>query len=198
MSSLWSRQSAGDATRITPAGILPGSGMGFAPWRGMDVAEPAPRATPHETAFREGFAEGRAQALAEFEEQRQALATLAANLSACRADPPEALAEVLFETVSRLVAQVVGEIQVSEALIRDRVETVARLIAEQGGPARMRLHPNDIALLGNGTFDFALVPDPTLLSGEVIVETASGWIEHGAEVGIERLRQALDQLSVLS
>jgi flagellar assembly protein FliH len=193
MSSLWL-----SAERVTPAAMAAGPLAGFAPWRGGDAGGAPIRLDPREIGFRGGVAEGRAQALAEFEEQRLALVTLAENLASCRADAPDALAEVLFETVSRLVAQVVSEIEVSEALIRDRVDTVAQLIAEQGGPARMRLHPTDIALLGPGSFDFVLVPDPTLPRGEVIVETASGWIEHGADVGIERLRHVLDQLSVLS
>jgi flagellar assembly protein FliH len=193
MSSLWS-----SAERVTPAAMASGPLAGFAPWRGGHVDTAPIRLDPREIAFREGVAEGRAQALAEFAEQRESLVALAQNLAACRPEAPEVLAEVLLETVSRLVAQVVGDIEVSETLIRDRVDTVAKLIAEQGGPARMRLHPSDIALLGRDTFDFALVPDATLMPGDVIVETASGWIEHGAEVGIERLRHALDQLAVLS
>lgn len=193
LAALWS-----GAERVSPAAMAAGPLAGFAPWRGGD-AEPEPvRADPRETRYLEGIAEGRAQALAELEEQRLALAELARNIAACRPEAPEALAEVLYEAVGRLVAQVVGDIEVGETLIRERVQTVAKLIAEQAGPARMRLHPNDIALLGDTSFDFALIPDATLLPGSVIVETASGWIEHGAEAGIERLRHTLDQLSVLS
>lgn len=197
MSSLWSRQSAGDATRITPAGILSSGGIGFAPWRGMAAGVPsAPPATQHETGYREGFAEGRAQALAEFEEQRMGLVSLAENLAAARADPPEMLASVLSEVVGRLVAQIVGETEVNHALVRDRVDAVARIVREQAGPARLRLHPADAVMLTGATLDYEIVHDANLMPGSVACETATGWIEHGPEAGMDRLRQALDQLAV--
>lgn len=197
MSSLWSRQSAGDATRITAAGILSAGPMGFAPWRGVSVGpQSSPPATQYETGYREGFAAGREEALAEFEEQRLGLVSLAENLAAVRADPPEMLASVLSEVVGRLVAQIVGETEVNHALVRDRVDAVARLVREQAGPARLRLHPADALMLTGAELDYEIVADPHLMPGSVACETATGWIEHGPEAGMDRLRQALDQLAV--
>lgn len=192
MSSLWS-----SAERVTPAAMAAGPLAGFAPWRGGGELGSAPiRLDPREAGYREGVAEGRAQALAEFEEQRLALVNLAENLAACRADPPEMLASVLAEVVGRLVAQIVGETEVNHALVRERVDAVARLVSEQAGPARLRLHPADAVMLTGANVDYEIVADPSLMPGSVACETATGWIEHGPEAGMDRLRQALDQLAV--
>lgn len=192
MSSLWST-----AERVTPAAMAAGPLAGFAPWRGGEAAVAAPiRLDPREAGYREGLVEGRAQALAEFEEQRQALVVLAENLAACRSDSPEILAAVLSEVVGRLVAQIVGETEVNHALVRERVDAVARLVADQAGPARLRLHPADAVMLTGATLDYEIVADPALIPGSVVCETATGWIEHGPEAGMDRLRQALDQLAV--
>lgn len=191
MSSLWL-----SAERVTPAAMAAGPLAGFAPWRGGDAGSAPIRLDPREAGYVEGIAEGRAQALAEFEEQRLALVSLAENLVACRADPPEMLAAVLSEVVGRLVAQIVGETEVNHALVRERVDAVARLVADQAGPARLRLHPADAVMLTGANVDYEIVADPSLIPGSVACETATGWIEHGPEAGMDRLRQALDQLAV--
>ncbi|WP_182466752.1 FliH/SctL family protein [Sphingomonas gilva] len=192
MSSLWSA-----AERVTPTAIASGALAGFAPWSGGEAVAAAPiRLDPREAGYREGLAEGRAQALAEFEEQRQALVALAENLAACRSEPPEMLASVLAEVVGRLVAQIVGETEIDPALVRERVDAVARLVTEQAGPARLRLHPADVVMLTGAALDCEIVADPALIPGSVVCETATGWIEHGPEAGMDRLRQALDQLAV--
>lgn len=147
-------------------------------------------------AFSEGFNEGRRTVEMEVAAERQAIARLAEALEQYRPEPSQLLAEMLAETVDRLVRQIVGEVVIDRAMLETRVDHVAAIIADSAAPARMRLHPDDLDRLGGARMDLDLVADPALLPGSVIVETASGWIEDGPEVGIEKLRQALERMSV--
>lgn len=147
-------------------------------------------------AFSEGFNEGRRTVELEVASERHAIARLAEALEQYRPEPPEALAELLAETVDRLVRQIIGEAVIDQAMLEMRVSHVAEIIAEATAPARMRLHPDDLERLGTARLDLEMVADPALLPGSVIVETGTGWIEDGPEVGIEKLRQALERMSV--
>lgn len=208
MSRLWREDSGADAVRIATSGLASvAAGEDFAPWAGVEgghapVRPAAPRAPGNDieairaAAYAEGLADGRHTVEQELIAERAALGALAESLEAVQPEAPEALAAVLAEVVGRLVRQIVGEVEISDRMVRERVEAVANIVAEQGGPARMRLNPEDVARLGRSDFDFAVLPDPHLLPGSVVVETASGWIEHGVEAGMERLRQALDQMAV--
>ncbi|MCJ8156350.1 FliH/SctL family protein [Sphingomonas sp. LaA6.9] len=208
-SDLWNsveRRGAG----FSPAGFAPSVQPRFVPWHDK-YAEPAaaPDAADASVesglvdtvqlqadAFSEGFNEGRRTVEMEVAAERQAIARLVETLEQYRPEPPQMLAEMLAETVDRLVRQIVGEVVIDRAMLETRVDHVAGIIAEAAAPARMRLHPDDVARLGNIRLELDLVADPALIPGSVIVETATGWIEDGPEVGIEKLRQALDRMSV--
>lgn len=147
-------------------------------------------------AFSEGFNEGRRTVEMEVAAERQAIARLVETLEQYRPEPPQLLAELLAETVDRLVRQIVGEVVIDRAMLETRVNAVAGIIADETAPARMRLHPDDLARLGHVRLALDLTGDPALMPGSVIVDTASGWIEDGPEVGIEKLRQALERMGV--
>lgn len=147
-------------------------------------------------AFAAGFAEGRRTAELEVAEERAALLRLAGTLEALRPEPHPELGLLLAETVERLVRQIVGEVTLDKDIILSRANAAAELIAEESTPARMRLSPDDHARLREADLPVELVADPALAPGMVLVETGEGWIEDGPEVGLEKLRLALDKMGV--
>lgn len=194
MSSPWT-----SAERVSATALTPLRAAGFAPWGNLagDGALPAVLPNdPYEQGFEAGLVAGREAALAELAGVQARLASLAHQLETLQAEPPAMLAEVLATVVGRLVEQVVGDTPVSPDAIRARAEAVARIVTDQAGPSRFRVHPDDLPFVQDICHTFELVPDPAILPGSIVCETAAGWIEHGPEAGMERLRQALDQMTV--
>jgi len=147
-------------------------------------------------AYAEGLAAGRATVESEVAAERDAVLRLAEALEQYRPEPPAELATLLAEAVSRLVHQIVGEVAIDNSLLERRVAAVASIIADSAGPHRMRLHPDDIERLAMADLDVELVPDAGLLPGSLFVETGTGWVEDGPDVGLEKLRQALDRMAI--
>lgn len=176
---------------------------GFSAWADPEAAPaPAPVQPTMEIetllaeAHAAGVAEGRAQMEAAFTEEVTALHTLAASLENLRPEPPQALGMLLAATVRRLVTQVVGEVEIGHDALDARAAAVAAVIADETGPSRLRLHPADMALLGDATQGLALTPDPTLARGTILVETGSGWVEDGPAVRMEKIHAALDRMGL--
>jgi len=145
-------------------------------------------------AFAQGFDAGRKTAEMEFAAERDAVARLAENLQVLQPQPSNALAVLLAEAVERLVTQIVGSVEVDRAVLVARAERAAAMIGEDTGPARLRLHPDDLALMEEARLDVALVADASLERGTILLETGEGWIEDGPAVRLERLRTALDRM----
>lgn len=185
--------------------------VSFTPWHGGGSRPGAP--APHQfagiapeavldpaaieaTAFAEGFNEGRRTVEMEVAAERDAIARLAETLESLRPEPHHELGLLLAETVERLVRQIVGEVTLDKDIILARANAAAELIAEESVPARMRLSPDDHERLVGADLPVELVADATLTPGMVLVETGEGWIEDGPEVGLEKLRIALDKMGV--
>jgi flagellar assembly protein FliH len=210
MSDLWNRASAAAAARISPY-VRPPEEQIFTPW---SVARQRPAPTPDESgandgeaataevhdvlaaAYSDGFNEGRRTALKECAAERDAVARLAETLESLQPEEPHDLAACLAETVERLVRQIVGEVSLDGALLLERATAAAALVAENAAPSRMRLHPDDLARLEGADLPVERVADPQLAPGTVLLEAGQGWIEDGPEVGLEKLRVALDRLGV--
>ncbi|MGE0775802.1 MAG: FliH/SctL family protein [Sphingomonadaceae bacterium] len=147
-------------------------------------------------AFAEGFEAGRTAVEDMVGEERAAITQLAASLEVLKPQPSQALAMLLSETVERLVRQIMGTVDIDRDSLLERCEKAADLIGDEAGPMRLRLHPEDIALLSDAPIDTPLVADPHLLRGTIRLETDEGWIEDGPEARLERLRAALDQMGL--
>jgi flagellar assembly protein FliH len=147
-------------------------------------------------AFAQGFDEGQRTAFAAIELEHAAMDRLAGALMDVRAEPPADLARMLSETVARLVRQVVGEAAAIDTdLLAERTHAVAALITEDSGPARLRLNPADLERIDGLRPDLKLVADPSIAEGSVVAETASGWVEDGPAIRMEKLRGLLDQMA---
>jgi flagellar assembly protein FliH len=148
-----------------------------------------------EIAYARGLADGRATVEAEVAAERHALIALAESLQSLRPEPTLPLAMLLAETVDRLVREVVGEVEIDAVRLLARCKAAAALVGEATEPARLRLHPDDAALLADAALDVAIEPDAALARGAVLLETSDGWVEDGPAVRLERLRAALDQVA---
>jgi len=179
------------------------AGSGFSAWA-SDPIVPEPQAATLidnaeaqcAEAYAQGFEEGHRTALAALESEQTAFDRLATALAGIRAEPPADLARLLSETVSRLVRQVVGEAAAIDSdLLAERTQAVAAMINDDAAPARLRLNPADLARIDGLRPDLKLIADPAIPEGSVVAETASGWIEDGPAIRLEKLRGLLDQLS---
>ncbi|MDO6416523.1 FliH/SctL family protein [Sphingomonas sp. BIUV-7] len=213
MSGHWAKGIFADApavpvwTRPAPARFTAnptGGGTGFSAWAsdaGTDQPQAAGAAindseAQRAEAYAVGFDEGHRTALAALESEQAAFDRLATALAGVQAEPPADLARLLSETVSRLVRQVVGECAaVDTDLLAERTHAVAALITEDGAPARLRLNPADLSRIDGLRPDLKLIADPSIPEGSVVAETASGWVEDGPAIRLEKLRGLLDQLS---
>ncbi|MET0375424.1 MAG: hypothetical protein ABW128_14370 [Rhizorhabdus sp.] len=212
MSNLWNHASAAAAARICAFSHKP-EVQAFTPWSVRPAAAPDPGADAEEfvaepqplvidpmqieaEAFAQGFEEGRRTVALEIEGERAALIQLTEALGVLQPEEPMALGELLAETVDRLVRQIVGEVTIDGTILADRAHAAAALIAEETGPSRMRLHPDDHYRLSNADIPVDMIADPALAPGTVLLESGGGWIEDGPDVGLEKLRAALDRLGV--
>lgn len=206
---MWSAATGIAAARLSDFAHEPNP-LSFMPWAskrrvplGEDFAA-APVATPatvdpaaiEAEAFAQGFAEGRRTAELEIADERVALLRLAETLQALRPEPHHELGLLLAETVERLVRQIVGEVTLDKDIILRRASAAAEMIAEDAIPARMRLSPEDHERLQGAELPVEMIADASLAPGMVLVETGEGWIEDGPEVGLEKLRIALDKMGV--
>jgi flagellar assembly protein FliH len=218
MSEVWETDLLGDAVPVG-AWARPAASGQFTPWTGgghphrraSDRADFTPRgsAAPQPTenepvdleairaeAFAEGFERGRETIAMEMSGERAALAKLIHSAEALQPENHGALATILAETVTRLVRQVVGEVQIDTETLRARAEAVAELVTAEAGPARLRLHPDDVARLSYFDFGVPIASDHHLQPGTIMLETAEGWIEDGPQVRIARLRTQLDSMGL--
>lgn len=204
MSNLWRHDQASAAASVGSFAIW-SKPAPFRPWGGNaapDEQHSEGEAPTDATvaadidAFTEGFEAGRRTAEEALAAERQAITRLAKALECLSPEPAEPLAALLAETVDRLVRQIVGEVEIDQALLMHRAEAVARLVGEELSPSKMRVNPADVALLAGAGLPVEVTGDASLMRGEVVLETASGWIEDGPAVRLERLRAELERLGI--
>jgi flagellar assembly protein FliH len=195
---VWTRPSASGFT------ARPADSKGFSAWAQADAdPETFHGAASNDMAsaeallaqgYAEGLSEGRRLAMIDLEEERSALARLAASLEALKPENSDGLAALLADTVKRLVTQIVGEVEINADTLQERVQAIAAMIAEETAPKRLRLHPTDVARLQGATLPLDMVADPMLAPGTIVLDTGSGWVEDGPHVRLEKLRAQLDRL----
>lgn len=213
MSDLWAPELRGEAQRVD-AWARPAQSMHFTPWSKTDhpkrrASDFTPRATTppkndgeidldavRADAFAEGFEKGRETFAMEMAGERAAVADLIRAAEALRPEPHGPLATLLAETVTRLVKQVVGEVTIDSELLKERATTIAELVTAEAGPARLRLHPDDIARLAGYEFCVPMAPDHHLSPGTIVLETGEGWIEDGPQIRLARVRAQLDAMGM--
>ncbi|MDQ4419578.1 flagellar biosynthesis protein [Sphingobium sp. DEHP117] len=145
-------------------------------------------------AFAEGFDAGMRIAGENHAADTEASARLAQALEQIVPAANGALSEMLSVAVSRLVSQIVGEAPVNAELLHQRVEAVAAFIEDEQARTALCLNPEDIPLLGGREVAWRIQPDASVARGCVRLDAGDGWIEHGPDVQLSRLKALLDDM----
>ncbi|OHX12065.1 hypothetical protein BI347_00085 [Chromobacterium sphagni] len=153
-------------------------------------------------ASREGYQAGLSRGEAEAVRRQEALnGRLQALMQSVDEERQRALAE-MEELVSPLLyaalAKIIGELTPSSELV---ASCVRRALSEARGrePMRVRLHPEDAALMVDvpaGSLDgegrgVTIVPDRQVSGGGCVIETAGGDLDAQFTTQLERLRRVL-------
>ena len=202
MSRLLRSESAPDAAPLGSF-VIRRSEQHFRAWGGTDGAagndggfsSEEQALVREDQAYARGVHDGRRTAEIDYAEERKALTSLTESLPNLRPEQTLPLAMLLAETVDRLVREIVGEVEVDGLKLLSRAKAAAALIGEATQPARLRVNPEDAALLADAELEVAIEADPELPRGAVLLETAEGWIEDGPAIRLERLRAELDKVA---
>ncbi|MDO9362270.1 MAG: FliH/SctL family protein [Sphingopyxis sp.] len=145
--------------------------------------------------FARGLAEGQRVAEAGFVAERHQLLALLAGAEALQDEPSEELAQLIAETVERLVRQIVANAPIDAEWLQTQAETAASMVADADKARTLWVHPDDAALLADCPLTLAVESDPAMMRGTVRLETSTGWIEHGRAVYLDELRAALGEVA---
>lgn len=163
-----------------------------------EVAErPAePEEDPETRAFAAGYAQGAADAEAAFAEaiaaQDAARASLELAFGRLDDDLTRELEARLRDTVLALCAPLLGEYAANEEALAARVKVAAGMLARAADERVIRLHPEDLALLGQRLpEDWHFEPDPALERGALRIEGTAGGVEDGPGTWARALSEAL-------
>ncbi|WP_221795249.1 flagellar biosynthetic protein [Aquisediminimonas sediminicola] len=157
---------------------------------------PPPPAAPTreveiDAAYQRGHADGLAEAHAAMMAERTRLLALVASAEALRNEPSEELAQLIAETVERLVTQILGDVPIDGPQLRRRAEAAARLIGDCDAARTLWLHPDDMALIEQAPMGLTLMVDPKAEMGSIRIDCSAGWIEHGTALYLDALRAEL-------
>ncbi len=141
--------------------------------------------------FALGLAEGQRLAEAAYTAERHQLLALLASTEALQDEPSEELAQLIAETVERLVRQIVDSAPIDAAWLQAQAETAAAMVADADKARVLWVHPDDAVLLAGHAMPLAVEADASMVRGTVRIETSAGWIEHGRAVYLNELRAAL-------
>lgn len=177
-----------------------GPSRGFAQDTRFGGTVPPPPAPPPEDpsaiAFAEGFAAGTATAEAEAERIRieadAAREKLELAFARFDAEQAENLRQRLYDTVAALCETALAPLALdTEALVR-RIERAVAMLARADDDRVIRLHPDDLALIGARLPDgWTISPDPALARGALRIETSNGGVEDGPESWRQAIAEAL-------
>lgn len=170
-----------------------------APETDVLVREPAApaavqNATPidqDDDPFARGLAEGQRIAETAHQMERTQLLNLIASTKALQDEPSEELAQLIAETVERLVHQIVEAAPIDAEWLKNQTEIAAAMVAEADKARTLWVNPADAALLYDAELKLPVESDPAMMRGTVRIETSAGWIEHGRAVYLDELRSAL-------
>ena len=129
--------------------------------------------------------------------QAQRLATAAAQLQQHMTAATEAAEDLIVETVFAATCRILGEAAASPQAVRRLVLHVLRQVRERSA-LRVKLHPDDLALLREKASEPALASggvvfegDAALVAGGCVVDTGAGTLDARLDRQLERLRDVL-------
>lgn len=153
---------------------------------------------PLTAAWAEGYAAGVAEARTEARllAEAEAADRTRIELSLARLDGElaEALRQKLTITVEQLCEAAIAPLMLDKEALVARVERAAGMLARADDERVLRLHPDDLALIGQRLPEGLEVrADPALERGALRVETANGGVEDGPGHWRSAIAEALGQ-----
>ncbi len=151
---------------------------------------------PETRAFAAGYAQGAADAEGVLREaltaQDAARARLELAFGRLDADLTLQLEARLRDTVLALCTPLLGEYAADPDALAARVKAAAAMLARAADERVIRLHPEDLALLGQRLpEDWHFEPDPALERGALRIEGTAGGVEDGPGTWARALSEAL-------
>jgi flagellar assembly protein FliH len=147
-----------------------------------------------EDGYAAGLAEAQAAALAHANSESAARERIELALARLDGELAEALRQKLFATVEALCEAAIAPFALDQEALIARVARAADLLARADDDKRLRLHPDDLALVtGRLPEDLPIEPDPALERGSLRFETASGGVEDGPAHWRRAIAEAIAQ-----
>jgi flagellar assembly protein FliH len=138
-----------------------------------------------------GLADGQELAATAFAEEKLHLCALLNASENLQAEPSEELAQLIGETVFRLVRQIVESAPVDADWLQAQAHKAADIISECDSARTVWLHPDDAALIDTTTFPLPVMADHAAQRGAIRIDCSAGWVEHGRSNYLDALRIAL-------
>lgn len=135
---------------------------------------------------------GREAALAEMASEGAARAALKLSLQRLDEQWQEELGLRIAETVALLCEHALTPLTLDSAALQRRCAKAAQMVGSGIAEARLRLHPDDLALLDTHfAASWPIDPDPGLTRGTVLFDTGEGVVRDGPDDWRMALREAL-------
>lgn len=157
--------------------------------------EPAdPLALAHAEGFAAGLAQARAEAAAQALAEAEKRELLGLSFARLDAALEEELRLRLRDTVATLCEATLAPYALDGDALVARVGRAVAMLARADDDRMIRLHPDDLALVGPRlSAEWQVQPDPALPRGSLRVETASGGVEDGPDQWRRAIAEALHQ-----
>jgi flagellar assembly protein FliH len=157
-----------------------------------DEVQEDPTARARSEGFAHGYAEAEAQAQARALADEAARGRIELALTRMDGELAEALRARLLATLEALCGAAIAPLALDPERLAARVVRASEMLARADDDKLLRLHPDDLTLVGARLPEgLAVSPDPALERGALRIETASGGVEDGPEHWRRAIAEAL-------
>lgn len=158
------------------------------------VAAEDPVARAWEEGHAAGFAEAHQAALEAAEAEASGRMAIELSLARLDADLAEQLRQKLLATVEALCEAAITPLALDKTALAARVERAAAMLARADDNKLLRLHPEDLKLIGKQLpKGLEVLEDPGLERGALRIECQSGGVEDGPAHWRRAIAEALAQ-----
>lgn len=152
-------------------------------------------------AYHRGVADGQQAVIDTAELDAISADRLASAIENLKPILSDTICTTLMRTMQALLESSSGFQHSDEAMLRQHIETLAKLVTRDMSAAALNLHPDDLALLAatqsglaTSEFGLSLNADDSLRRGTVCLTHNDGWIEQGTQPLLDELKNLLDQI----
>ncbi|WOE74768.1 FliH/SctL family protein [Alterisphingorhabdus coralli] len=147
-------------------------------------------------AYQRGFDEGQ-QVMAEANSELMAMSEkLNESIIGLKPVLSDQLCEAIICTVSTLLERTASFAVPDAELLQQRCNALATLAHRELNEAKLHVHPEDRALIGDAPTGLPLVDDPDLIRGTLRIAHEDGYIEQGTRPVLDELAAMLDELEL--